>query len=94
MPLPSISRPELRRAWAETEITSPAIDPICAWRSRGLPTAKAPKLRCPVVTMPDFAGDSEPAAGRPRVAKTTMRYVYDGKTLAENGKSTSAHDEN
>lgn len=43
-----------------------------------------------VVTMPDFAGDSQPEAERARVAKTTMRYVYDGKTLKENGKPISA----
>lgn len=39
-----------------------------------------------VVTMPAFAGDSEPAAERKRAARTRMTYVYDGKTLTENGK--------
>ncbi|PXX13591.1 hypothetical protein C7399_114160 [Paraburkholderia tropica] len=42
-----------------------------------------------VVTMPGFAGDSEPAAERKRAARTRMIYVYDGKTLTENGKPVS-----
>ncbi|WP_124597038.1 hypothetical protein [Burkholderia stagnalis] len=43
-----------------------------------------------VVTMPGFAGDSEPAAERKRAARKRMTYVYDGKTLTENGKPVSA----
>lgn len=43
-----------------------------------------------VVTMPGFAGDSEPAAERKRAARTRMTYAYDGKTLTENGKPVSA----
>lgn len=42
-----------------------------------------------VVTMPDFAGDAVPDAERVRVAKTTKKYVYDGRTLTENGKPVS-----
>ncbi len=43
-----------------------------------------------VVTMPGFAGDLEPAAERKRAARTKMKYVYDGKTLTENGKPVRA----
>lgn len=43
-----------------------------------------------VVTMPGFAGDSEPTDERKRVARTRMTYVYDGKNLTENGKPVSA----
>lgn len=43
-----------------------------------------------VVTMPGFAGDSEPVAERNRAANKRMTYVYDGKALTENGKPVSA----
>ncbi|WP_219909907.1 hypothetical protein [Trinickia symbiotica] len=42
-----------------------------------------------VLTMPGFAGPLESAAEQQRAAKKRVKYVYDGKTLMQDGKPVS-----
>ncbi|MFM0504289.1 hypothetical protein [Paraburkholderia caffeinilytica] len=45
-----------------------------------------------VVTMPGFAGPSEPTLEQKRAARRHMKYGYDGKTLTENGRPLTPTD--